>query len=139
MRWTKPEDGQIKIKSKFAIFPICIDDETRWLEWVRIKYVYHNGTLRRDWNTNQFYHIYGWRKEEFIDDGVKHKDELHSMHDLANEIMTKIYKDDQSGRLLYLFCKQLCAISKLKAYGIDDRYKLVVITEDEYKKLKTER
>ena len=68
MRWKKPKDGKIKIKRKFAIFPICIDDETRWFEWVTIKYVYHNGTLRRNYDANQFYRVYGWRKEEFIDD-----------------------------------------------------------------------
>lgn len=58
------------------------------------------------------------------------------MDRLSSEIMMKIYKYDRSGRLLYLFCKQLCAISKLTAFGIDDKYKFVVITEDEYKKLK---
>lgn len=68
MRWTEPEDREEKIERKFAILPVKIDGETRWLEWVTIKYVYHNGTLRRDWNTNQFYHIYGWIKEEFVDD-----------------------------------------------------------------------
>lgn len=58
------------------------------------------------------------------------------MDRLASEIMMKIYKHDKSGRLLYLFCKKLCAISKLRGFGIDDKYKFVVITEDEYKKLK---
>lgn len=68
MRWKEPEDGEVKIKRKFATLPVCINDETRWFEWVTIKYVYHNGTLRRDWDTNQFYRMYGWRKEEFVDD-----------------------------------------------------------------------
>lgn len=68
MRWKKPEDRAEKIKRKFAILPITIDAETRWLEWVTVKYVYHDGTLRRDWTTNTFYHLYGWYKEEFIDD-----------------------------------------------------------------------
>ena len=68
MRWHKPENGEVKIKRKFAFFPICINDETRWLEWVVIKYMYHNGDIYRDWNTNQFFRLYGWNKEEFVDD-----------------------------------------------------------------------
>lgn len=57
---------------------------------------------------------------------------------LANGIMWTIFKEDKSGRLLYLFAKKLCALSKLKAFDacIDDKYKFVVITKDEYKKLK---
>ena len=58
----------------------------------------------------------------------------------ASEIITKIHQEDKSGKLLYLFCKSLSKISKLRAYGwgIDDEYKFVVITEDEYRKLKGE-
>ena len=64
------------------------------------------------------------------------KEEHDEMNRLASETMIKIYEKDTSGRLLFLFCKKLCAISKLKAYGIDDKYKFVVVTEDEYKTLK---
>lgn len=64
------------------------------------------------------------------------KEEQHEMNILASETMMKIYEENTSGRLLYLFCKKLCAISKLKGYGIDDKYKFVVITEDEYSILK---
>ena len=64
------------------------------------------------------------------------EEEHDEMNRLASETMMKIYEEDTSGRLLYLFCKKLCAISKLKAYGIDDKYKFVVVTEDEYKTLK---
>ena len=57
---------------------------------------------------------------------------------LANGIMWTIFKEDKSGRLLYLFAKKLCAVSKLKAFDacIDDKYKFVVITQEEYGKLK---
>lgn len=57
---------------------------------------------------------------------------------LANRIMWAILKKDKSGRLLYLLVKKLCAVSKLKAFDtcIDDKYKFVVITKDEYEKLK---
>lgn len=56
----------------------------------------------------------------------------------ASEIITKIYQEDRSGKLLYLFCKSLYKTSKLRAYDIsrDNEYKFVVLTEDEYKKLK---
>lgn len=59
-------------------------------------------------------------------------------HRAASEIMTRIHREDKSGKLLYLFCKNLYKIAKLRAYDIsrDDEYKFVVITEDEYKKLK---
>ena len=64
------------------------------------------------------------------------EEEQHEMNILASETMMKIYGKDTSGSLLYLFCKKLYAISKLKAFGIDDKYKFVVVTEDEYSKLK---
>ena len=41
MRWIEPKDGDIKIKKKFAILPIAINNETRWLEWVTVKYQYY--------------------------------------------------------------------------------------------------
>lgn len=63
-------------------------------------------------------------------------EERYNMNRLASEIMTEIYRQDNTGRLLYLFCRKLCAISKLRAYGIDNKYKFVVITEDEYEQLK---
>ena len=44
MRWiakSDPRDGEIKIKRKFALFPIRIGNEVRWLEWVNIKYRFY--------------------------------------------------------------------------------------------------
>lgn len=40
MRWNKPNLYDIKIKKQFAFFPIEINNEVRWLEFVKIKYVY---------------------------------------------------------------------------------------------------
>ena len=37
MRWYKPEMGEVRIIKKFAILPITINGETRWLEWVKIR------------------------------------------------------------------------------------------------------
>lgn len=40
MRWHDPVFGETKIKSWFALFPITIDGETRWLEKVTVLYQY---------------------------------------------------------------------------------------------------
>lgn len=78
--------------------------------------------------------------EEYLfgEDWQEEKDIHRMAHRAASKIMTKIHQEDRSGKLLYLFCKSLYKISKLRAYGItmDDEYKFVIITEDEYKKLK---
>lgn len=37
MRWYAPKRGDVRVIKKFAIFPITINGETRWLEWVRIR------------------------------------------------------------------------------------------------------
>lgn len=63
MRWIEPKDGDIKIKKKFAILPIKIKSETRWLEWVTVKYQYY--TCRR---VSIDCVISDWFPEEFIDD-----------------------------------------------------------------------
>jgi hypothetical protein len=39
-REPNPEDGTSEIVSFFAIFPVTIDNETRWLEFVAVKKVY---------------------------------------------------------------------------------------------------
>lgn len=56
MRWNKVKYGDTKVKRKFAILPITINDEVRWLEWVTIKYTY---TVSKDC-------IAGWYATEFI-------------------------------------------------------------------------
>ena len=64
MRWIKPKpkNGDTKIKKKFAILPIKIKDETRWLEWVTVLYQYH--TFK--WFSKDYAES-GWFPEEFID------------------------------------------------------------------------
>ena len=57
MRWFKPTCGDTKIKKKFAILPIKIGNETRWLECVTVKYVYDSNC----------YNIIGWYATEFVD------------------------------------------------------------------------
>ena len=58
MRWTKPKSGDVKIKRKFAILPVCVGREARWLEWVTVKYLYRDDG----------YGITGWRLIQFVDD-----------------------------------------------------------------------
>ena len=57
---------------------------------------------------------------------------------LAHGIAYEIFKEDNTGRLLYFFAKKLCNILKLKAFDscIDDKYKFVVIAKDECERLK---
>lgn len=59
----------------------------------------------------------------------------------AGEVMWEIFKREKTGKLLYLFVQYLSRMPKMYAYRghIDDKYKFVVITEDEYKKLKDEQ
>lgn len=57
------------------------------------------------------------------------------MHSLAAIIIRTLHEKDNTGRLLYLFCKNLYSISKLPAYNIPNKHKFVVLTEDEYKDL----
>lgn len=77
-------------------------------------------------------------KEYLFGKDWQEEKDIHEMtHRAASEIMTRIHQADKSGELLYLFCKSLCNISKLRAYDsrIDNGYKFVVITKDEYKRL----
>lgn len=64
MRWTKPRIGNIKIKKYFAILPVEVNREVRWLEFVKIKLVYTTEIGSFDNRTR----VYGlWRKVCFID------------------------------------------------------------------------
>ena len=62
MKWKAkptPKNGDTKIVKKFALFPIRIKDEVRWLEICKIEMVY--------W----YYYkenFYAWAYKRFIDD-----------------------------------------------------------------------
>ena len=66
MRWNKPKDGDVKFKRRFALFPITVNKQTRWLELVTIKSVYYEDLWLTDRNHN-IIHYWGWRDEEFVD------------------------------------------------------------------------
>lgn len=46
MKMKKPVPGEEKTRKFFAIFPIVINTETRWLEFVTVKYFY---SIRGGW------------------------------------------------------------------------------------------
>lgn len=54
MKWYKPTHGSTKTRSRFALFPIRIENEVRWLEKVTVKYSY-DGIVGK------------WRPYEFVD------------------------------------------------------------------------
>ena len=54
MRWKEkpgPQYGDIKVRSKFLLFPEYVKGEWRWLEWVTCIYEYekYNGWVITDW------------------------------------------------------------------------------------------
>lgn len=66
---------------------------------------------------------------------MEFKNKEIQMRRLASRIMTAFYQEDNSGKFLYSFIKELCKLTRLKSYGINDEYKLYVIKKDDYKKL----
>lgn len=67
MRWEEPKHGDTTTKRKFALFPIEINGESRWLEMVTIKYVYEkHGRPYKDSSGNNFVRR-GWIVEGFVD------------------------------------------------------------------------
>lgn len=53
MRWKKkfkeyPKDGDVRIITKFLLFPRYVDGEYRWLEVVKIEQFYHGYDYERD-------------------------------------------------------------------------------------------
>lgn len=54
MKWKHPKDGDRKIKRKFALLPITINYETRWLEWVNVEYEYCQEIFFSYWAANKF-------------------------------------------------------------------------------------
>jgi hypothetical protein len=66
------------------------------------------------------------------------KEELYEISRLSDEMLMKLYKMDRSGRLLYLFIKKLSAKSRMKAFGIEDKYTPFVVSKDEHKKINSD-
>ncbi len=66
MRWKDnyPDIGDEKVIEKFALFPIWIEGETRWMEKVRYKSSYRE---RARANRYGEYIFSGWVKTEFLE------------------------------------------------------------------------
>ena len=58
MRWKTPKMGDTRERRVFALLPITIDHDTRWLEWCRVSEYY--GYV--------YYGMCEWIKVKFIDD-----------------------------------------------------------------------
>lgn len=78
MRWREnkkhksyPKDDEIRIVSKFLLFPKCIDREYRWLENVKIKQRYLKLEIhdcKGFFGGDDFYTTGGyWMDEEYVD------------------------------------------------------------------------
>ena len=67
MMWREPELYSVKIVKKFALFPITVGEETRWLEWVNIKYVYYGKTYTFSFCDGGWKK--GWVEREFVEHG----------------------------------------------------------------------
>lgn len=66
MKWIEPKNVDTKIIRKFAILPITIKGEVRWLEFVTLKYEFFDNRIVKI--LDGFQRIYGWYPIEFIDD-----------------------------------------------------------------------
>lgn len=54
MRWHEPELHETRTVKRFAIFPIKIDGETRWLETVFVEQVYYPDLTFDGWYNYRF-------------------------------------------------------------------------------------
>lgn len=57
MRWKRVQTGDERIVRRFALFPICINNDVRWLEWCLIKQQTYDVS----------YYINPWFNVSFID------------------------------------------------------------------------
>ena len=55
MRWQTPLLFEHRTIRRFAILPVKIENEVRWLEWVTILQIYEENAFG-----------YGWHNEEFL-------------------------------------------------------------------------
>lgn len=58
MRWYKPQTGAERVIKKFAIYPIRIGNEVRWLETCIILQVAYDVD----------YYLFPWKKEKFLNE-----------------------------------------------------------------------
>lgn len=56
MRWFRPRVLDVRYKTFFALFPVTIKDETRWLEVVKVREVYRYSSWAG----------YYWKRTDFV-------------------------------------------------------------------------
>ena len=54
LKYTNPKGGDTRIKKRFALFPIVIGDEMRWLEWVKVVQVFDDNWADDGWKNYGF-------------------------------------------------------------------------------------
>lgn len=57
MRWSKLKTGDMRIIKRFALFPITINSEVRWLEWCVIE--------QRAYDVD-YYVFFPWHNKRFL-------------------------------------------------------------------------
>lgn len=97
MRWKKKYSRIVK---KFALFPVKIDDEYRWLETVYVEQGWH--------------HWYGWRDNKFINEEeytkrVGEKEKKKQYYEILNPC-----PKCGSVHITVVHCKTLCFTTKFK-------------------------
>lgn len=71
MRWKRPQIGDIRVVTKFLLFPCRIWGDCRWLEYAALKQEYVYGATRRflpGWHTFAFQDCQTPTQTEVIDD-----------------------------------------------------------------------
>ena len=53
MKFYKPDHGQRMKRTWFALFPVTVNGETRWLEKVTVEY-YYDGVIKNEWRPQYF-------------------------------------------------------------------------------------
>lgn len=49
--------GDVRVVKRFALFPMYIGEEGRWLQWVRVKQTFNKSFFNSDW----------WSNSEFLE------------------------------------------------------------------------
>ena len=75
MRWTRPETGEKRQRTFWALFPVRIGLETRWLERVTVEYLYER-TPSSD----------GWYAQRFVDSEDGEREEAECYEDAGTEL-----------------------------------------------------
>lgn len=68
MKWkipSQPRSYDMRIISKFLIFPKILKDECRWLEKVKINQTYIQ-SIKYSRHANRYYSVYEWVDVSFI-------------------------------------------------------------------------